>query len=32
MTAKSLELWRRWERTLPNNPFVLRQLAATGLD
>ena len=23
-----LQLWRHWDRKLPNNPFVLRQLAA----
>jgi len=23
-----LELWRHWNRKLPNNPFVLRQIAA----
>jgi hypothetical protein len=24
----SLEIWRHWDRRLPNNPFVLRELAA----
>jgi hypothetical protein len=24
--ARRLELWRHWERKLPNNPFVLRQI------
>jgi hypothetical protein len=28
LEARGLELWRHWERKLPNNPFVLRQLAA----
>ena len=28
LEARRLELWRRWERKLPNNPFVLRQIAA----
>ncbi len=27
--AHRLELWRQWERKLPENPFVLRQIAAT---
>ncbi len=27
LEARRLELWRHWERKLPNNPFVLRQLA-----
>jgi hypothetical protein len=25
--ARRLELWRQWERKLPNNPFVLRQIS-----
>ena len=29
LDAQSLELWRHWYRKLPNNPFVLRQIAAT---
>jgi tetratricopeptide (TPR) repeat protein/tRNA A-37 threonylcarbamoyl transferase component Bud32 len=28
MEARRAELWREWERKLPNNPFVLRQVAA----
>jgi tetratricopeptide (TPR) repeat protein len=28
LEARRLELWRLWERKLPNNPFVLRQIAA----
>lgn len=28
LEAQGLELWREWDRKLPNNPFVLRQLAA----
>ena len=28
METQRLELWRQWDRKLPNNPFVLRQLAA----
>jgi eukaryotic-like serine/threonine-protein kinase len=30
LVATRLELWRRWERKLPGNPFVLRQLAVAG--
>src|SRR5260370_22633922 len=26
--GQRVELWRQWERKLPNNPFVLRQIAA----
>ena len=26
LAARNLELWRHWERRLPNNAFVLRQL------
>jgi tetratricopeptide (TPR) repeat protein len=26
--ARRLELWRQWDRKLPNNPFVQRQLAS----
>ena len=29
LDARRLELWRHWDRKLPNNPFVLRQLAVT---
>jgi serine/threonine protein kinase len=28
LQTKRLELWRHWDRKLPHNPFVLRQLAA----
>jgi serine/threonine protein kinase len=28
LEARRLEVWRRWDRKLPNNPFVRRQLAA----
>jgi tetratricopeptide (TPR) repeat protein len=28
LEARRLELWRHWERKLPDNPFVLRQIAA----
>jgi serine/threonine protein kinase len=28
LEAGSRELWRHWNRQLPNNPFVLRELAA----
>jgi len=28
LDAKRLDLWRRWDRKLPNNPFVLNQIAA----
>ena len=28
LEAGSRELWRHWDRQLPNNPFVLRQIAA----
>jgi hypothetical protein len=28
LEARRMELWRRWERKLPNNPFVQQQLAA----
>jgi serine/threonine-protein kinase len=27
LDAKRLDLWRHWDRKLPNHPFVLRQLA-----
>ncbi len=27
MEARRLELWRHWDRKLPKNPFVVRQLA-----
>jgi hypothetical protein len=26
--SRRLELWRQWDGKLPNNPFVLRQIAA----
>ncbi len=29
MEARRLELWRQWDRKLPNNTFVLRQIAAS---
>ena len=28
LEGRRLELWQQWDRKLPNNPFVLRQLAA----
>jgi len=28
MATQGLDLWRRWDRKLPNNPFVLGQMAA----
>jgi serine/threonine protein kinase len=28
MEARRQAIWRRWDRKLPNNPFVLRQIAA----
>jgi serine/threonine protein kinase len=28
LDARRLEVWRRWEQKLPNNSFVLRQIAA----
>jgi serine/threonine protein kinase len=28
LEARRMELWRQWDRKLPNNPFVQRQLAA----
>jgi serine/threonine protein kinase len=31
LEAGRLELWRQWERKLPNNPFVHRQLEAARL-
>jgi tRNA A-37 threonylcarbamoyl transferase component Bud32/tetratricopeptide (TPR) repeat protein len=30
METRRLELWRHWDRKLPNNVFVRRQLAATA--
>lgn len=30
MQQKRLELWRQWDRKLPNNPFVLRQISAAA--
>ena len=32
LEARRIELWRHWERQLPNNAFVLRQLAAKPAD
>jgi tetratricopeptide (TPR) repeat protein len=32
LTARRMELWRAWERKLPNNPFVLRQIAARSVN
>jgi len=29
--SRRLELWRRWNRKLANNPFVLRQIAAKSV-
>ena len=31
LEASRLELWRHWDRKLPNNPFVRRQLEAARL-
>jgi hypothetical protein len=31
LEAGRLELWRHWDRKLPNNPFVHRQLEAARL-
>jgi tetratricopeptide (TPR) repeat protein len=31
LEARRLDLWRRWDQRLPNNPFVLRQIAATQI-
>jgi hypothetical protein len=28
LDASNREIWRHWDRQLPNNPFVLRELAA----
>jgi tetratricopeptide (TPR) repeat protein len=28
LQASNREIWRQWDRQLPNNPFVLRELAA----
>ena len=28
LEARNREIWRHWDRQLPNNPFVLRKLAA----
>ncbi len=28
LEAGTREIWRQWDRRLPNNPFVLRELAA----
>ena len=30
MEARRLELWRHWERKLPNNSYVIRQIAASA--
>ena len=27
LETRRLELWKEWDRNLPNNPFVSRQLA-----
>ena len=27
LESRRQDLWRQWDRKLPNNPFVLRQLA-----
>jgi tRNA A-37 threonylcarbamoyl transferase component Bud32/tetratricopeptide (TPR) repeat protein len=32
LEARRQGLWRQWERKLPNNPFVLRQLAGARAD
>ena len=32
LEARRLELWRHWDQRLPNNPFVLRQLAARRIN
>jgi hypothetical protein len=29
LDARRLELWRRWEKRLPGNAYVLRQIAQT---
>jgi len=28
--AERRELWQRWDRKLPNNPFVRRQMAGAA--
>jgi tetratricopeptide (TPR) repeat protein len=30
MEAQRLDLWRNWDRKLPHNPFVLRQITAAA--
>ena len=30
LETRRVDLWRQWERKLPNNPFVLRQLSEKG--
>jgi hypothetical protein len=30
MSSRRLELWRHWDRQLPNNAFVARQLQAAS--
>ncbi len=30
MESRRIKLWQLWERKLPNNPFVLRQIAAAA--
>jgi hypothetical protein len=30
LESQRLDLWRRWDRKLPNNPFVLRQITAAA--
>jgi tetratricopeptide (TPR) repeat protein len=32
LDTRRLRLWQHWERKLPNNSFVLRQLAATSVN
>jgi hypothetical protein len=28
LDARRIEMWRHWQAKLPNNPFVLQQIAA----
>ena len=30
LDARRLALWQQWNKTLPDNPFVLRQLSGAG--
>jgi hypothetical protein len=30
MQARRVELWQNWDRKLPNNPFVRRQIEAAN--